>query len=93
MKKFLKNLIFCKTKNKNTDKFECMGVVYENVRYKYHITVCVLFKFFKGAYVTNSASHNVSSLFLLPYFCIPMACSKPVTYELSTLTILNLLGR
>ena len=45
-----------------------MSVVCEDVRYKYHIIVCILLKFFEQMYPSNSTSHSVSSLLLLSFF-------------------------
>ena len=45
-----------------------MSVVCEDVRYKYHIIVCILLKFFEQMYTSNSTSHSVSTLLLLSFF-------------------------
>lgn len=45
-----------------------MSVVCEDVRYKYHIIVCILLKFFEQMYTGNSTSHSVSTLLLLSFF-------------------------
>ena len=47
-----------------------MSVVCEDVRYKYHIIVCILLKFLEEMYISNYTSHSASRLLLLSSFFV-----------------------